>query len=213
MKKLFFFIAISTIVSVNIKAQNSVFIKSGVGINNVYLINSRNILNDIKHIPGISLNLGISDKYKINNTKSVNVDLDVSYQPVKEKLFTDSLLFIDAISPYYEYYENGYRVTTTHNFYIQIPMYISFRENKNMGVDLGLRNNFLINKKYSNQSFYNLSMSLGLNYKINNRFILSLNFYTDIIPYINNNNINLFNSFEFNNYNYGTMLSLKYKLF
>lgn len=212
MKKLSFLIIIFTVVSVSIKAQNSISLKSGVGINNLYMISYNNQLKDIRHIPKMTMNLGINYKYIINNTKNLNVGFDVSYQPVKDKLFIDSLLFIEENLSYYEYYEQGYTTLSTHNFYIQIPMYISFREDKNIGVDLGVRNNFLIKKKYNNLSFYNLSIILGLNYKINNKYKLSFNFYTDIIPYINNDR-KLFNSVEFNSYNYGTILSLSYKLF
>ncbi len=209
MKRLINIIIVTTFIFTGITGQNKINLSSGIGLNNFSNFSKH---TNIKYLSAVSLNIGFSNEATISKTKSFNIGLHFSYKPIKEKMYIDSLLVINENSSYYEYYDDGYRISKTNNFYVKIPMFLSFRRNKNLGVNIGIYNNFLINKKFEEQSFYNMSLLSGINYKINSKYSLFINFYADILPYIKNDRT-LFTSFPHNSYNYGAMLSLSYKIF
>ncbi|MCF6366395.1 MAG: hypothetical protein L3J35_09360 [Bacteroidales bacterium] len=202
MKRILFFIIIITVYTIKLIGQNNVNVKASVGINNV-IINPYLLDETVREpIPVLSSSIGFM--YEIKKNKSYNVGVLFSYKPTKINLeFEDSLKVFEEDTTYYV---NNF-TDQNRNFYISIPVSINFLEKQKIGFSTGLSNNFLISKMriYDTYRFYNLSLLVGINYKLNEKCKLSLDFNTDILSYIKHS--------YHSEYNYGAMVSLKYKLF
>lgn len=218
MKRLFVIIAIFAFGTLKLTGQNNIYIKSGIGFNDLleYQFDFNKIVTR-EYVPAISLNIGITDELNINKSKSLGAGIFFSYKPVKQAFWiSNRILIVKEDTSYYEYDSDGYDTVRTNNCYISLPLFINFYGKRKIGYNIGVSNNFLINREdYTGnmQSSYNLSLLFGLNCKINNRYKISLDLYADIIPYIKSRRTPYMPVLEYNVYNYGVMLSVSYKLF
>ncbi len=104
--------------------------------------------------------------------------------------------------------ENKYIVN---NYFLTIPVIWNYFFNERIGLKSGIQNKILLSSPKFPESIvnYNLSILFGLVYKINSKFNISANIYSDLTPY---NKIELIYSSQ-NYYNYGTTVSISYKIF
>ncbi len=186
----------------NLNAQTEISIKAGSGINN-----SSTIFKDIKSSEydffiafdnsiAFSYSIGFNTNFLLNKKNKFAIDLLF----IRKAFIYNLILSTENINDLHKYY------------FINIPVYWKHLFSGKTGMNFGFVNNFFLKNSYGlneAMTYYNIGLTCGFYYCLNDKFILSADIQSDISPYFKYEGIGKYQLA----YNYGAMLSLSYKIF